>query len=127
MTGLALGAYLVGLRGAIPLALRVMPLPTLFDWISPRRVSTSESAARRAIGRSQTVARHMRLPDTCLYRAAARFVALRSAGLPAQFVMAVRRDQPELGHAWVEIHGVPVDEKVDDRLVPTFRYPASAP
>lgn len=123
MTGLALDAYLVAVRLAMPVALRVTSLPGWFSAIAPRRIATDEARARRAIARAQRVASRLHLPDTCLYRAAARFAGLRAAGLDARFVMGIRRDDPDVGHAWVELAGVPVGEARDERLVPTFAYP----
>jgi hypothetical protein len=123
--GVALDAYLIALRATLPLALRWVSLPTLFRAIAPRRTITDGERARRAIARSEAVARWVHLRDTCLYRAMARYVALRAAGLAPQFVMAVRRDHSDRGHAWVELDGVPVGEPADLELVPTFRFPAT--
>jgi hypothetical protein len=118
-----LDAYLVGLRGVLPLGMRALPLPTLFRLVAPRRQSWSERRARQAIAHSEAIAPRLRLPDTCLYRAMVRFVALRAAGLDVRFRMGVRRDRPESGHAWVELGGMPVGEPPDARLVATFNFP----
>ena len=68
------------------------------------------------------------VPDTCLYRSLARYSILRRAGHPARFVMGLRPSAPEiLGHAWVELDGIPVGEAVDPELVVTFAYPDRAP
>jgi hypothetical protein len=119
----ALDAYLIALRATLPLALRLVSLPTLFRAIAPRSTVTDGQRARQAIARSEAVARWGHLRDTCLYRAITRYVGLRAAGLAPQFVMAVRRDHSDRGHAWVELDGVPVGESVDPQLVPTFRFP----
>lgn len=123
MNGLALDAYLIGLRATLPLAMRLLPLPALFAAIAPRRIAIDEARARVAIARSERLAPRLRLANTCLYRALARFVALRAAGLEASFHMGVWRDDPEGGHAWVELAGAPVNEAADERLVQTFRFP----
>src|SRR5215470_17113738 len=103
--------------------MRALPLPLLFRALAPRSLAT-EARARRAIARSEAVARRLRVPDTCLYRAMVRFAGLRAAGLEPRFRMGVRRDAPEVGHAWVELAGAPVGEKVDPRLIATFTFPS---
>jgi len=65
------------------------------------------------------------LRDTCFYRAVARYGTWQSVGVPARFVMAVRRDPSGNveGHAWVERGGTPDNkEHVSDYTV-TFAFP----
>jgi hypothetical protein len=71
------------------------------------------------------------VPDTCLYRALARYGVLRSAGYPARFVMAINpasggKEADIAGHAWVELDGEPYGETVDPDLVVTYSYPGRA-
>ena len=127
MRGLVLDAYLVGLRCALPTALRALPLPVVLRFLSPRSRMATTTRALRAVARSERVARRIRVADTCLYRSMVRFAALRSAGAPAEFVMGLRREAPETGHAWVELDGAPVGEPADERLVETFRFPVPRP
>jgi hypothetical protein len=64
------------------------------------------------------------VPNTCLYRAAARYCALRDLGYPVRFVMGVRSDGGELvGHAWIEVDGVVFEERQPLNFRPTFVYP----
>jgi hypothetical protein len=118
-----LDAYLIALRCTLPMAMRALPLPRLLGLLAARRPAAGEAAAHRAIARSEAVARRLRVPDTCLYRALARFAALRRAGLDPRFRMGVRRHDPERGHAWVELGGAPVGEAADASLVETFHFP----
>lgn len=121
--GVLLDARLVALRCALPLAMRALPLPTLFRLIEPQSASTTEARALRAITRSEVMAARLRAPNTCLFRAMTRFVGLRSAGIAANFRMGIRRDDIEAAHAWVEVGGVPVGEDADERLVATYSFP----
>ncbi len=122
---MVLDAYLIGLRCTLPTALRALPLPTVLRLIAPRtpRSRATSARAHQAVARSEVMARRLSVADTCLYRSMVRWTALKRAGLPATFVMGVRRDEPDTGHAWVEVDGEPVGELVDDRLVATFRFP----
>jgi hypothetical protein len=120
---LLLSAHLVALRCALPLAMRMFPLPMLLRLVAPRRVSTSSARAGHAIARSEKLARRLHVPDTCLYRAMARFVGLRAAGIDARFRMGVCRDDIDLAHAWVDVGGVPVGEPANERLAPTYAFP----
>jgi hypothetical protein len=128
--GLILDAYLVALRCVVPRAFEVLSLPRLFDLLSPRQTSTTTDRAIRALDYSQRIARRLRCADTCLFRSIVDWVALRHAGLDARFVMGIQVDAPELGHAWVEVNGVPVSESsaalTARTLVPTFAYPTEA-
>lgn len=87
----------------------------------------SLSAAERSIRRAERLSRALDLPDTCLYRALARYAVLQRVGFPAVFLMGLPRDGSEQGHAWVEVSGRPFAESgsVADFAV-TFRYPAPA-
>jgi len=121
---MVLDAYLIGLRCTLPTALKALPLPTVLRWIAPRgRLRATSARAHQAVARSENVARRLNVADTCLYRSMVRWTALKRAGLPATFVMGVRRDEPDTGHAWVELDGAPVGEAIDERLVATFRFP----
>jgi hypothetical protein len=120
--GLVLDAHLVSMRCLLPFGMRALSLTALFRTITPRAGRVTRARAGQALARSERLARCLGAHDTCLYRAIARWVALRSAGLPAEFVMGVRQDDPGAGHAWVEIGGAPVGEDPDPRLVVTFRF-----
>ncbi len=118
-------AYLVGLRCALPATLRALPLPTVMRLITSRsaRAAVTPERAQEGIARSEYLARRLRARDTCLFRAMVRFAGLRAAGLPATFVMAVRRDDPVMGHAWVEIDDGPSGEEIETAYIRTFRFP----
>jgi hypothetical protein len=59
------------------------------------------------------------LPDTCLYRAAARYVVLRAVGVAPRLVVGAASDGAVeaglIGHAWVEVDGAPYLEPDDPR------------
>lgn len=122
--GLALDAYLVVLRCTLPTILGRTPvgLPTVLRAITWRGPHVTRDRATRSTFRSEYVARKLRVEDTCLYRALARWTALKRAGLPAELVLGLRREAPDTGHAWVELDGAPVDEAADASLMATYRY-----
>lgn len=73
---------------------------------------------------AERLARRARLDaDTCLYRSLARYATARAAGHDARFVMAVVRDEPSTGHAWVEVQGQPLLEGDLARYLPTLEHP----
>ena len=125
--GLTLDVYLIGARLALPLALRSLAMGAVLRGLEATTPRASAARARLAVARSEALTARLGVPGTCLYRAMARWAALRSAGLDASFVMGLRRAGGDLGHAWVEVDGMPVDEAPDAGLVVTYRFPASAP
>lgn len=65
-----------------------------------------------------------RLPGigrSCLYRALGRYAALRAAGLDVELLVGVRSGADLIGHAWVELDGVPLWEREEPRYTVTFR------
>jgi hypothetical protein len=84
--------------------------------IATSRVACSIQAAVTSFVRAENFFVVRRAPDDCLLRSLAFYRFLRSAGLPAEHVIGVRR-VPFQAHAWVECGGVPV---LDDRP-PPFR------
>jgi hypothetical protein len=122
VTGAVLDAYLIGLRCALPSALRVLPLPTILRLLDASRTWAAPARAAIALVRSERAARAIGASDTCLYRSLAKWSALRRSGVSADFVMGLRGDVPDTGHAWVEVDGEPVGEARDARLVVTYRY-----
>lgn len=69
--------------------------------------------------------RQVRLTRTsCMPRALARFELLRRSGVPAQIVFGVRsgEDSELLGHAWLELRGLPIMERETLDYRETFRY-----
>ncbi|MBL8678864.1 MAG: lasso peptide biosynthesis B2 protein [Myxococcales bacterium] len=64
------------------------------------------------------------LPDTCLYRALARFAVLSAHGADPTFVMALPSDGSNEGHAWIELDGEPwLDDEDLSSMKVTFCYP----
>ncbi len=117
-------------RLRLPLLVRRLPLPATLEALSPRPRRSREAGApveriERALARSQWLVQRMRVvPNTCLYRALARYSMLRRAGHSARFVMGLDpRRSDVLGHAWVELDGRPLGEDVDPNLVVTYSYP----
>jgi hypothetical protein len=129
--GLILDAYLLLLRCVVPRALGMLSLPRLFELLLPHQASTTTIRAVRALAHSERIAPRLRCADTCLFRSIVRWVALRHAGVNARFVMGIQADAPEIGHAWVEVNGLPVGESsataTARKLVPTFAYPKEPP
>lgn len=103
------------------------PLPEVLRTLTPRAARRAPRAlAEEAAATSERIATRLRvLPDTCLYRALARYAVLRRAGHPARFVMGLSPVAPEIvGHAWVELDGAPVGETLEPDLTVTFSFPA---
>jgi hypothetical protein len=65
-------------------------------------------------------------PDTCLFRALTRYAALRRAGHRPRFVMGIDENDPDVGHAWIELEGAPFLEPRLPTLRRTFEHPARA-
>ena len=65
-------------------------------------------------------------PDTCLYRALARYALLRESGYAPRFVMGVDEDDVASGHAWLELDGAPFLEPGSPRFCRTFEHPPRA-
>jgi hypothetical protein len=75
----------------------------------------------------EAIARRARLgPDTCLFRALARYALLRRAGHAARFCMSVDDADPSRGHAWVEVGGAPWLEPASPPYRRTFEHAAHA-
>ena len=115
-----------------PLLMRRHSLPQVLQrltWTSGR-LDGSAGEAHQLRGLrliEQGLTRLRFVPDTCLYRALARYSVVSGyAEGRFQFVMGVRREnQAVIGHAWLERNGKPL-ETIDPALVVTFRYPASS-
>lgn len=124
-----LGALTLSLRVRLDRMLQRRSLPGLLDSLTPKGTSTRVPlpTVEDALLAAEKVARRLRVvPDTCLYRALARYAVLRRAGHPARFVMGLSPRAPEItGHAWVELDGAPMGETLDDDLVITYAYPCS--
>lgn len=121
------GARAVALRLRLAAMVRDRSMPDLLRALTPTSSGvTPLPSLGRALSASEALfARVPVAPDTCLYRALARYAILRGGGHPARFVMGVLPGQPDImGHAWVEIEGRPYREVVDPALVVTYSYPA---
>lgn len=66
-------------------------------------------------------------PDTCLFRALARFVVLRGAGHDVTFNMGVDIEPASSlhGHAWVTLGGCVLLERPPVHLTTTFTHPSA--
>ena len=132
MTELGLALRLVRVRLGLRWRLWRQPLPVLLAALTPRGGEARVPRARleQALARAERLLARLRpaVPDTCLYRALGRYALYRRAGMPVCFVAGVHPWARELvGHAWLELDGVPVGEEVDPRLQVTLRYPAAPP
>ncbi|HET7541985.1 MAG TPA: lasso peptide biosynthesis B2 protein [Polyangiaceae bacterium] len=127
-------AELVALRLALPRRVEREPLDALLAALTPRPARSLNSAGavpnlRRDLLRTEWVVRHVPgLPNTCLYRALARYAVLRRTGMDAAFVMGLGpKGVDDDGHAWVEVGGKPYEEPDDvTRFAITFRYPPAS-
>ncbi len=123
----ALASYLAA-RAWIARHYAATPLDDLLGAID-RRPSRARSRddVLGAIRLAEPIARRARLgPDTCLFRALARYASFKRAGLPVRFVMAVDEDDDRVGHAWVELDGVPQLEDDLRRYRRTLQHPSRA-
>jgi hypothetical protein len=126
----------LGRAALVQIALRALartlpdaPLDAFMARITPShrrpcfgQVPRSVAATIRVV--DAVVARTPVGPQTCLFRALARYAALRQARVDATFCMGVRADQPNIAaHAWVEVGGVAVFEVEAPRYLETFRWP----
>ncbi len=119
-------ARAVATRLRLASMVRDSSLPELLRELTPKHVEDKPlDVVLAAISTSQRIVGRLRgVPDTCLYRSLARYALLRRAGHPVRFVMALDRKAPEVvGHAWLELDGVPLGEEVDPNMTVTFSYP----
>lgn len=112
------------LRLSLPVLLRLWSLDRLVMRLARRRspaplaeVSAALTTAERWVSASRVV------PDTCLYRALARFALFARHGHAAAFVVAVVNADPETAHAWVELDGAPWGEELDRAYTVIIRWP----
>lgn len=61
---------------------------------------------------------------SCLYRSLGRFGVLSAWGFRPSFVMGIARQEPERGHAWLELDGAPFREDSAADFIISFRFPA---
>lgn len=111
---LALGVCrdLLKLRWALPTRLEHSALDALLEQLTselpPRRLP--RAWLERSITCGEGLVSRLRIvPDTCLYRALARYAVLSAAGIPVRFRMGLRKSSAAEhtssvldGHAWVE-------------------------
>jgi hypothetical protein len=127
-----LSAQAIALRLRLGALLRGRSLPGLLGFITPKPPAIRPAPlplAYEALRVAEGLLERLRIaPDTCLYRALARYAVLKSAGHPARFLMGIKppTNTEITGHAWVELDGKPAFEAVDPDLVITFAYPARA-
>ena len=125
-------ARIVALWPVAAVLKRSSPLPRLAETFdaAPRGGDTPggavdpQRAARLVDGALRRAYRHR--PGFCVERSLLLFHLLRRGGHPAHLCFGVAPDDGRLaGHAWVEIDGAPVAERVDPqaRYRPTYVYP----
>lgn len=113
-----------------PLLIHTRPLPEVLRRLDRSRRSGGAAGPldpRTLPAVERAVAALRVIPNTCLYRALARYNVLSGLQEGVRFVMGVRKqDNGKLiGHAWLEREGQPLGETLDPRLVVTFTYPSS--
>lgn len=98
------------LRAVLPLLVRRHPLPGLLALLDGEGGPPPAADARRIVEGLR--GRRM----TCLHRALAGYAALRARGEDVRFVLGVRPGAGAIvGHAWLELGGVPLGEAEDPR------------
>lgn len=121
-------AWLVALRFSLRRAVDERDVPGILrglDVERPWERAPIDAALRTVLRAEALVRRAPDVPDACLYRAIGRYSTLRRLGVPARFVMGVRRDGAGLaGHAWVEVDGAAVLEPEAPRYDVTYAHPA---
>jgi hypothetical protein len=125
---LPLALEAVGIRAALPLLLRALPLDRVLHVLTPCAPRTPHAAeAVAGIERvTDTITRRIRLTRTaCLDRALLRYALLRRKGYPASFVIGVRSGGPNgfEAHAWVTLDDEPIMERQPADYRPTFIWP----
>lgn len=104
-----------GLRVALPLLKRALPVPRLVRLLAAPRSAVRDPARERLV---LAVAGRLwrRSPGPCLERSLAVYRELGRAGSSPLLVLAMGRHAGEMvGHTWVEIDGRPVLEGADPR------------
>jgi hypothetical protein len=120
----------LGLQGRVERA----ELATLLEALTPRarvrplarwRVERGLRWGERFLHRLPRAA----LANTCLYRSLGRYAVYRGSGLPVRLVVGAYpgADGELVGHAWLELEGLPVGEAVDPRYRVTFSHPPPPP
>jgi hypothetical protein len=110
--------------------MRDSSLPDLLDALGGEQGKPKPlEVVEQGVTRSQSLIGRFHLaPDTCLFRSLARYALLRRAGHPVRFVMGLdpTKKSELVGHAWLELDGVPLGEEVDPALAVTFSYPEAS-
>ncbi len=86
------------------------------------RVESRESAASRAVSANrlaqlqEAAARSLFLPTNCLERSLALWSLLQRRGFPAELKFGARKNSGTFeAHAWVELHGVALNNPADEQ------------
>lgn len=121
---------LIALRLSLPSRFARQPLDALLASLTASLATEGSLPRLREVQRDlqfgECIAQKIPyLPNTCLYRALARYAILSSSGVEAAFVMGVDATAADAdGHAWVEVAHAPFAEAHDvSRYVVTYRYP----
>ena len=101
----------------IDVVLRVRGLAPLMEWVSKRsRVRTADRGAFQRASRYahwiDVAAEHHPVRARCLHRSLTLHAWLIGEGLQSELRIGVRRHGTEItAHAWVEVDGVPANER----------------
>ena len=121
-------AEALGLRVALPILLRTLPLDGVLRAITPTRAAGAPDAgALEAIERAtDLITRDLPMTRTaCLKRALMRYRMMRRGGFEARFVLGVRPGGEDgfEAHAWVCLGGEPLMERDPVDYRETFSWP----
>lgn len=121
---------LVSARVSLPVRMAREPLDLLLRRLSGTAPRPLPLGYCRLIRQSERVIAHLPgVPNTCLYRALARYAVLQRRGVPVEFLVGLPRTPSlEPGHAWILVNGRPCEEdrELASRMAVTFRYPPVA-
>lgn len=118
----------LGIRVALPVLLRTLPLDRVLAAITPRARGAAPRAGALAIIERATDAVTRDFGPTrtaCLKRALMRYRMLRREGYAARFVIGVRPGGADgfEAHAWVTLDGEPLMEREPVDYRETFAWP----
>ena len=117
---------------AVALLIRILPLPRLFQLLTPRSSRASKGDQKAALSRLGRLIDLLLGTDllcftpTCWKRAAVLYRYLALEGIETRVVFGVRLEDEDLlaGHAWLELEGLPVLEKSAPKYLVTYSFPA---
>jgi len=119
-------ARLAGWLAIEPALIRLLPLPKLLAWHTPRRPAATNGRREQIVLYTQFLLsdRLDAFERTCLKRSLVLYRFLQGGPAPVRFFLGVRSDQGRLrGHSWVTVAGQPLYPEEAKGYAVTFSYP----